>query len=157
MHRAIGYAAVLGVAVLAGCSPDAGSGPGSLGGSLWGGSDATVSGKALYTDYCAACHGNSGKGDGPAAAGLSPRPADLTGLAAANKGVFPIVRVMGKVYGYSQGKGGGGGPMPEFGPLLEGDTVLVETAPGVMTPTPEKLVALAEHVAALGARAVKAP
>ena len=109
-----------------------------------------ASGHATYADYCAACHGTTGKGDGPAASGLSPRPADLTTLAARNGGVFPMVRVMGKVYGYSQGKGGGGGPMPEFGPLLDGPTVLVETAPGVMTPTPERLVALANHVEKLG-------
>jgi len=109
-----------------------------------------ASGAALYADYCAACHGTTGKGDGPAAAGLTPRPVDLTTLAARNGGVFPAVRVMGKVYGYSQGKGGGGGPMPEFGPLLDGPTTLVETAPGVMTPTPVRLVALAEYVARLG-------
>lgn len=117
-------------------------------------SGAPVSGRVIYADYCAACHGATGLGDGPAAAGLSPRPANLTTLAARNGGVFPSVRVMGKVYGYSQGKGGGGGPMPEFGPLLEGPTVLVETAPGVMTPTPERLVALAEYVERLG-RAAK--
>ena len=113
---------------------------------------AAPDGRALYADYCTACHGTTGKGDGPAAGGLSPRPADLTTLAARNGGVFPVVRVMGKVYGYSQGKGGGGGAMPEFGPLLDGPTVLVETAPGVMTPTPERLVALAEHVERLGRR-----
>ncbi|WP_035024815.1 c-type cytochrome [Gemmobacter nectariphilus] len=111
--------------------------------------DPGANGARLYADYCAACHGATGKGDGPAAEGVKPRPADLTGLAAANGGKFPQVAVMAKVYGYHQGKGGIG-PMPEFGPLLEGPTVLVETAPGVMTPTPEKLVALAEHVERLG-------
>ena len=121
---------------------------------LPGGAPAPQSdGAALYADYCAACHGPTGKGDGPAARGLTPRPADLTGLAARNGGAFPVVAVMGKVYGYSQGKGGGGGPMPEFGPLLDGPTVLVETAPGIQTPTPERLVALAEHVERLGRRA----
>ena len=112
--------------------------------------DPQANGARLYADYCAACHGPTGKGDGPGAEGLKPRPADLTRLAARNHGTFPQVQVMAKVYGYHQGKGGGGGPMPEFGPLLEGPTVLVETAPGVMTPTPEKLVALAEHVERLG-------
>lgn len=114
------------------------------------GSGGGASGAALYADYCAACHGATGKGDGPAAPGLARRPADLTTLAARNGGVFPVVRVMGKVYGYSQGKGGAGGPMPEFGPLLDGPTTLVETAPGVMTPTPVRLVALAEYVERLG-------
>lgn len=39
-------------------------------------------GKALYHAYCAACHGNNGKGDGPAATSLHPRPADYTSAAA---------------------------------------------------------------------------
>ncbi|MDH3601295.1 MAG: cytochrome c [Candidatus Tectomicrobia bacterium] len=37
-----------------------------------------VQGKVAYTQYCASCHGNTGKGDGPAAASLSPKPRDLT-------------------------------------------------------------------------------
>ncbi|MBM3947522.1 MAG: c-type cytochrome, partial [SAR202 cluster bacterium] len=36
-----------------------------------------VAGEALYERHCVVCHGVSGRGDGPAAAGLSPRPADL--------------------------------------------------------------------------------
>ena len=35
-------------------------------------------GEALYTRWCAACHGDSGAGDGPAAAGLWPRPRDFS-------------------------------------------------------------------------------
>lgn len=34
-------------------------------------------GQALYRDHCASCHGTSGNGDGPGAAGLSPAPANL--------------------------------------------------------------------------------
>jgi len=36
-------------------------------------------GLQLYSDHCAVCHGEEGYGDGPAASGLRPRPADLTG------------------------------------------------------------------------------
>ena len=32
-------------------------------------------GKVIYREYCAQCHGAAGKGDGPAAPGLSPKPA----------------------------------------------------------------------------------
>ncbi|MCP9468874.1 MAG: c-type cytochrome [Nitrospira sp.] len=38
--------------------------------------DASVDrGKTLYKEYCAQCHGFTGKGDGPAASGLEPKPA----------------------------------------------------------------------------------
>jgi mono/diheme cytochrome c family protein len=32
-------------------------------------------GKVVYKEYCAQCHGFTGKGDGPAASGLEPKPA----------------------------------------------------------------------------------
>lgn len=35
-------------------------------------------GKELYQQNCAQCHGDSGHGDGPAAAQLNPKPVDLT-------------------------------------------------------------------------------
>lgn len=35
-------------------------------------------GKEIYTRICASCHGESGKGDGPAAAALEQKPADFT-------------------------------------------------------------------------------
>ena len=43
-------------------------------------SDAAVAaGKKLTVDKaCTACHGDSGKGDGPGAAALNPKPADWT-------------------------------------------------------------------------------
>lgn len=34
-------------------------------------------GKALFQTHCPVCHGPRGRGNGPAAAGLNPRPADL--------------------------------------------------------------------------------
>jgi mono/diheme cytochrome c family protein len=34
-------------------------------------------GAALWRDHCAGCHGASGRGDGPAAAWLTPRPSNL--------------------------------------------------------------------------------
>jgi mono/diheme cytochrome c family protein len=35
-----------------------------------------AAGAQLYSTYCASCHGPEGKGDGPVAATLSPRPAN---------------------------------------------------------------------------------
>ena len=37
-------------------------------------------GKVLFEQYCAACHGKTGRGDGDAGKSLSPPPADLTRL-----------------------------------------------------------------------------
>lgn len=39
-----------------------------------------VSGKILYERHCASCYGPEGRGDGPAAEALEPRPSDLTRL-----------------------------------------------------------------------------
>jgi mono/diheme cytochrome c family protein len=41
-------------------------------------STAADSGKVIYMKICSVCHGNSGKGDGIAAAGLSVKPANHT-------------------------------------------------------------------------------
>lgn len=35
-------------------------------------------GKQVYDTYCALCHGPTGKGDGPGAAALDPKPRDLS-------------------------------------------------------------------------------
>ncbi len=39
--------------------------------------DSLGNGRALFQTHCAVCHGPRGRGDGPAATGLNPRPADL--------------------------------------------------------------------------------
>jgi mono/diheme cytochrome c family protein len=39
---------------------------------------ATQKGKILFENQCIMCHGSKGKGDGPVAASLNPKPADLT-------------------------------------------------------------------------------
>lgn len=107
-----------------------------------------------YATYCAACHGPGGKGDGPAAAGLGRKPADLTQLSAANGGVFPGTTTMAKIWGYTGARPGApvpATPMPEFGPLLAGDLVPYDGGDGIATPTPIRLVTLAEHLKTLQA------
>ncbi|HEU5430733.1 MAG TPA: CopD family protein, partial [Thermomicrobiales bacterium] len=41
---------------------------------------AVTRGNALFETNCAVCHGTGGKGDGPAAATMTPEPADLTAI-----------------------------------------------------------------------------
>jgi mono/diheme cytochrome c family protein len=100
-----------------------------------------------FATYCSACHGASGTGDGPGAEGLAKRPADLTQLSARNGGAFPGTRVMAKIYGYT-GRDSASA-MPQFGPLLQGDLMPYDGGDGIATPTPQRLVQLAEHLKTL--------
>jgi len=49
----------------------------------------SAAGKITYQKHCAACHGESGKGDGPVASALKPAPTDLTALSKSHEGKFP--------------------------------------------------------------------
>lgn len=53
-----------------------------------------ATGEQLYRRYCASCHGESGRGDGPLAASLAPPPSDLTRLASRADGRFDETAVM---------------------------------------------------------------
>jgi len=53
----------------------------SIGGSLLAdaaGKGDPAKGKEKYNQICASCHGQGGKGDGPAAAALDPKPRNLS-------------------------------------------------------------------------------
>ena len=63
---------------------------------------------------CAACHGESGKGQGPFSQYLNIDVPSLTGLAAANEGEFPFLEAFQIVDGRT-GVRGHGGPMPIWG------------------------------------------
>jgi len=45
---------------------------------LAGDATATAAGKKIFMSACYVCHGNKGKGDGPAGVALNPRPANFT-------------------------------------------------------------------------------
>jgi mono/diheme cytochrome c family protein len=48
-----------------------------------------ASGKETFVKYCASCHGEDGKGNGPAAMALKPPPSDLTALSVRHEGKYP--------------------------------------------------------------------
>lgn len=105
-------------------------------------------GARLYAENCAMCHGPTGQGDGPLAGEMSPPPANLALIAARNDGSFPRARMMSIIDGYKRADLPGQ-DMPEFGLLLEGDTVPVDTGDGVLTPTPRPLAALLAYLEAI--------
>jgi mono/diheme cytochrome c family protein len=110
------------------------------------------SGAEDFGDFCAACHGLSGKGDGEGAAVLDRKPADLTRLSARNGGVFPGTRVMAKIWGYTgvaPDRQDEASPMPEFAALLQGDLMPYDGGDGIATPTPVRLVQIAEYLKSL--------
>ena len=52
-----------------------------------------VEGAQLFKNYCATCHGTTGRGDGPTAAFMRKAPADLTRFAVNNGDEFPAERL----------------------------------------------------------------
>ena len=63
-------------------------------------------GKEKYLKLCAGCHGNSGKGDGPGAARLNPKPRDHTNGKYMNtltdQYLFDVIKQGGKAVGLSE-------------------------------------------------------
>ena len=49
-----------------------------------------LSGRQIFTSYCAPCHGKDAKGGGPIAPSLTVPPPDLTTLSKRNNGKFPM-------------------------------------------------------------------
>jgi len=74
-----------------------------------------ASGKEMFLSYCASCHGKDAKGDGPAAAALKERPADLTVLAKLNGGKYPMNKVTSVLRGQTNLVPHGDQEMPVWG------------------------------------------
>src|SRR5277367_6830526 len=76
------------------------------------------SGAGTYKEYCAACHGRTGKGDGPAVSALKVRPPDLTNLARRHGGKFPNTYVAEVLRNGVVLDAHGTAEMPIWGPLF---------------------------------------
>jgi len=81
-------------------------------------STSPVSGKEMYTAYCAVCHGTDGKGGGPAASALKVPPSDLTLLSKNNGGKYPALKVSATIRGESANPAHGSKEMPVWGSLF---------------------------------------
>ena len=76
-----------------------------------------VTGAGMFAQFCAPCHGNEARGDGPMAKVLTVPAPDLTALSASNDGVFPVFRVVRQIDGRDPLLAHGG-EMPLFGELF---------------------------------------
>lgn len=77
-----------------------------------------LDGPSIYKAYCASCHGDDGKGTGPAARDLKYKPTDLTTIAKNNKGAFPRATIEDVLQTGEKWKGHGSKEMPTWGPIF---------------------------------------
>jgi mono/diheme cytochrome c family protein len=81
-------------------------------------STSPASGHAMYKAYCAVCHGENGKGEGPAASALKVPPSNLTLLGKNNGGKFPSAQVNSAIRGTAHVTAHGSKEMPVWGQLF---------------------------------------
>jgi mono/diheme cytochrome c family protein len=108
-------AIALAVAGLGGMMTGAIASAGGQTGAQSAGPAKTVPGSTIYMQYCASCHGTSGKGDGVVAPHLRRRPTDLTTITSRNKGVFPADRLARVIDGREAARTHGNSDMPVWG------------------------------------------
>jgi len=77
------------------------------------------SGKTMFKQYCAACHGTDAKGHGPATASLNTRPSDLTVLTKNHDNKFPFEYVAGVLRFGPGSSAHGSSEMPTWGPIFQ--------------------------------------
>ena len=78
-------------------------------------------GRTLYLRYCAACNGREGRGDGPVAPALGEKPTDLSRIAAAHGGHFPLEAVVEAIDGTRTVRAHGISEMPVWGEAFQAD------------------------------------
>jgi len=101
-----------------------------------------ASGQDMYVNYCAACHGKGGKGDGPAAPALKTPPTDLTMLAKQNKGEYPAAHVSTILQG-GDVPAHGSKDMPVWGVVFRG------MSGGHQPQVQQRIVNLSNYIASL--------
>ena len=79
----------------------------------------SLSGPEMFKTWCASCHGNDAKGNGPVASALKKAPPDLTQLSKKNGGKFPTERVRQFIDGRDKVDAHGTREMPVWGNALQ--------------------------------------
>lgn len=108
-----------------------------------------LAGRDAFLRYCASCHGESGRGDGPMAASLTRPPADLTLLAQRNGGTFDERAVMSTIDGRRQVAAHGTRDMPVWGAVFQAEG---EDAPYPAYQSLLKSRLLTDHLASIQQR-----
>ncbi len=106
---------------------------------------ADQTGRTLYLRYCAACHGRSGQGDGFVAPALGQQPTNLTQIAAANGGQFPLPAVVEAIDGTRTVRAHGLSEMPVWGEVFRTD----HSSPEQQLAMHAKVVSIASYVRSL--------
>ena len=116
--------------------------------------EALVQGKADFDKLCAPCHGVSGKGDGPQAAQLAKKPADLT-MVTRKYGAFPEQKVFETIAGLDMPDGHGTREMPIWGDVFVteqvGKSTKVEDAMKASDEASRRIAGLVKYVASIQA------
>ena len=76
------------------------------------------SGAQMFKEYCASCHGVTGKGDGPAVVFLKAPPPDLRTMAQRNNGKYPAAQVVSMLTFGPGSQAHGDLDMPTWGPMF---------------------------------------
>ena len=91
-------------------------------------------GQTYFINYCSACHGLDGRGNGPVATSLRTPPADLTRIAQRRGGKFPEAEIAAHIDGRMPITAHGSREMPvwgqRFGEKFGGDTMSEEFVRG---------------------------
>ena len=88
-------------------------------------------GAPIFARYCSSCHGLTGRGDGPTAAALRTRPADLTAIAKRRNGAFPTGEIAKFIDGRFEYPAHGSREMPVWGTRFGSDVPDSETGESI--------------------------
>jgi mono/diheme cytochrome c family protein len=94
-----------------------------------------------FIHFCAACHGEAARGEGPMAPNLLLKPPNLRRLSALNDGTFPTARVISRIDGRDPVVAHGS-MMPVYGRVFEGEDTVVVAPDGAEITTSRRIAAL---------------